>query len=172
MRRTSDAGKIDYEQILKKPSKLSLPFIVGLIVLLSATGCSKKSGIAVVLGKEHIDAREATPVPKAEPSSSPNEPAAGESASTPGEEIVRVMREDEVDVDGYVMKKQVRGTSRDPRATDHECWIVNVQMVADLRRFNVPTDNLHWEKVKIGDRIKVSYRQGNYTGTVWSAEID
>ena len=157
---------------MKKPSKLSVPFIAGLIVALSVAGCSKKSGVAVVLGKEHIDAREVTPVPDARASASPSAPVAGENASTPSEEIVRPMRADEVDVDGYVMKKNVRGTSRDPRATDHECWIVNVQMVSDLRRFNVPTDKLHWEKVKIGDRIKVSYRQGNYTGTVWSAEID
>ena len=37
---------------------------------------------------------------------------------------------------------------------------------------NVQTDKLHWDKVKVGDRIKVSYRQGKYTGTVWAAEID
>ena len=75
-------------------------------------------------------------------------------------------------MDTYVMKKDVRGTSRDPRAMSDEQWIVKVQMVDDLRRIKVQTDKAHWDKVKVGDRINVSYRQGNYTGTVWSAEID
>lgn len=70
------------------------------------------------------------------------------------------------------MKKDVRGTSRDPRAMSDEQWIVKVQMIDDLRQFNVQTDQPHWNKVKVGDRIKVSYRQGKYTGTVWGAEID
>ena len=82
------------------------------------------------------------------------------------------MAEDEIDVDGYVMKKDVRGTSRDPRAMSDEQWIVRVQMVDDLRRIKVQTDKAHFDKVKIGDRIKVSYRQGKYTGTVWASEID
>jgi hypothetical protein len=45
-------------------------------------------------------------------------------------------------------------------------------MIADLRRLDVQTDRPRWEKVKIGDRIKVTYRQGKYTGTVWDADID
>jgi hypothetical protein len=69
-------------------------------------------------------------------------------------------------LDTYVMKKDVRGTSRDPRAMSDEQWIVKVQMIDDLRRFNVQTDKLHWDKVKVGDRINVSYRPGKHTGTV------
>lgn len=149
-----------------------LCFGAGLIVVLSVTGCSKKSGVAVVLGKEHINAREAGPVSKAEASAGRNEPAISSNASIPSEGIVREMREDEIDVDGSVMKKEVRGTSKDPRAMDHEQWIVNVQMVADLRQFNAQTDKLHWDKVKVGARVNVSYRQGKYIGTVWAAEID
>ena len=42
----------------------------------------------------------------------------------------------------------------------------------DLRRIKVQTDRARWEKAKVGDRIKVSYRKGKYTGTVWSAEIE
>ena len=82
------------------------------------------------------------------------------------------MQEDEIEVDGYVMKKEVRGTGKDPRARDHERWIVRVEMIADLRRIDVQTDQPHWEKVKVGDRIKVTYRQGKYTGTVWDADIE
>jgi hypothetical protein len=70
------------------------------------------------------------------------------------------------------MKKDARGTSRDPRAMSDEQWLVSVEMVSDLRRFDIHTDKAHWERVKVGDRISVSYRQGKYTGTVWSAEIE
>jgi hypothetical protein len=44
-------------------------------------------------------------------------------------------------------------------------------MLEDLRQLNVQTDKLHWDKVKVNDRIKVSYRQGKYTGTVWAEEV-
>ena len=142
-------------------------------MILSFAGCSKKSGKAVVLEKEHIAAREITPTPTAQQSASPSEPTPcpGELASQE-EEKPRELAEDEIAVDTYVMKKDARGTSRDPRATSDEQWIVRVQMIADLRRIKVQTDKAHWDKVKIGDRINVSYRQGNYTGTVWAAEIE
>ena len=41
-----------------------------------------------------------------------------------------------------------------------------------VRRFNIPTDRAHYDKVKIGDRINVKYREGKYTGTVWGAKIE
>ena len=82
------------------------------------------------------------------------------------------MAADEIDVDGVVMKKDVRGTSRDPRAMTDEQWIVRVQMVADLTRIKVQTDKAHYDKIRVGDRVKVSYRQGKYTGTVWASEIE
>lgn len=84
---------------------------------------------------------------------------------------LRELAEDEVVVDTYVMKKVDRGTSRDPRAWDTEQWRVTVQLVDGGRRFNVHADRSRWEKLKIGDRVNVSYREGKYTGTVWSAEI-
>ena len=70
------------------------------------------------------------------------------------------------------MKKNVRGTSKDPRATDQERWIVSVKMVADLRLVDVQTNQARWEKLKVGDRIKITYQQGKYTGTVWNSEIE
>ena len=45
-------------------------------------------------------------------------------------------------------------------------------MIEDLRRIKVQTDRSHFERVKVGDRIKVSYRQGKYTETVWASEIE
>ena len=151
--------------------------MAGLFVILSFASCWKKSGMAVVLEKEHIAAAEITPAPT--PAPDPDQ-AAGASKATPTptevasvEEVpLRELREDEIDVDGYVMKKEVRGTSRDPRARADEQWIVRVQMIENLKRIKVQTDQSHFDKVKIGDRIKVSYRQGKYTGTVWTAEIE
>jgi hypothetical protein len=153
-----------------------LGFIAGAILILSVAGCSKKSGLAVVLEKEHIAAAEPTPTPEpaaeqsAHPNGSPSSPT--ESPAKEVEYESRELAEDEIEVGNYVMKKDVRGTSRDPRAKSDEQWIVRVQMVDDLRRIDIRTGQSHYDKVKVSDRIKVSYRQGKYTGTVWAAEID
>ena len=114
----------------------------------------------MVLSKEHIDAAPATTeTPKAEP-----EPA-------PTAEI-RPMADDEIAVEGYVMKPEVRGTSRDPRAMQHEQWLVKVRMLDNGRTFQVPADRAQWEKLRENDRVKVKYRTGKYTGMVWAAEIE
>jgi hypothetical protein len=138
---------------------------------LTFAGCSKKSGKAVVLEKEHIAAREIVATPATEQAATPGEVTASSPEPTPRYEEAPELAEDEVEVDTYVMKKDARGTSRDPRATTDEQWIVRVQMIAGLR-IKVQTDKAHWDKVKIGDQINVSYRQGNYTGTVWASEIE
>lgn len=141
-------------------SQTILCFVAGLVVIASLGGCTKKRGQAVVLEKEHIAAKEVSAKPEAETSASPTEP------------VIREMRDDEIDADGIVMKKDVRGTSRDPRAISEEQWIVKVQTISDLRRFKIQADKSRWEKIKVGDRLNVSYRVGNYTGTVWGAEIE
>ena len=124
------------------------------------TGCDKKSGEAVVLAKEHIDAATAnkeTPGPE----------------STPGPDVeIREMADDEIAVDGHVMKPEVRGTSRDPRALKDEQWLVKVRMLDNGRTFQVPADQAKWEKLRENDRVKVRYHTGKYTGTVWAAEIE
>ena len=148
-----------------------LGFVTGLILIISVAGCSKKSGLAVVLEKEHIAAREIPPSPSPQQSASPSTPTPEPNEVVLEEGKLRELGADEIVVDTYVMKKEDRGTSRDPRARDDEQWIVAVQLVQGGRRFNVHTDRSRWEKLKIGDRINVSYREGKYTGTVWSAEI-
>ena len=82
------------------------------------------------------------------------------------------MEDGEIAVDGYVMKPEVRGTSRDPRALHHEQWIVKVRVLDNGRTFQVPADQARWEKLRENDRVKVKYRAGKYTGTVWAAEIE
>jgi len=134
--------------------------LVAALLMIGATGCEKKSGEAVVLAKEHIDAA----LPTAE---MPN----AKSAGTPDEQL-RPMADDEIAVDGYVMKPEVRGTSRDPRASKDKQWLVKVRMLDNGRTFQVPADQAKWEKLRENDRVKVRYRTGKYTGTVWAAEIE
>jgi hypothetical protein len=135
-------------------------WVVAAFLILVVTGCEKNSGEAVVLAKEHIDAS----LPTAE---TPH----AQSAGTPDEQL-RPMADDEIAVDGYVMKPEVRGTSRDPRALKHEQWIVKVRMLDNGRTIQVQADQAKWEKLRENDRVKVSYRTGTYTGTVWAAEIE
>lgn len=134
-------------------------FIVALLMI-GVTGCEKNSGEAVVLSKEHIDAALTTAeTPKAE--------------SEPGPTAeIRPMADDEIAVDGYVMKPEARGTSRDPRALQHEQWLVKVRMLDNGLTFQFPADRAKWEKLRENDRVKVKYRTGKYTGTVWAAEIE
>ena len=90
----------------------------------------------------------------------------------PAPRRLRPIGDDEITVDGYVMKPDVRGTSRDPRALKDEQWLVKVRMINDGRTFNVQADQGQFDKLKEGDRVKVRYRLGKYTKTIWDAEID
>jgi hypothetical protein len=70
------------------------------------------------------------------------------------------------------MKPEVRGTSRDPRALKAEQWLVKVRMIDNGRTIQVHADQAQWQKLRENDRVKVRYRVGKYTGTVWYAEIE
>jgi hypothetical protein len=133
--------------------------LIPMSLIIGFSGCEKKSGQAVVLAKEHIAA--ALPV-----ADTPN----AESAASPDEQP-RPMADDEIAVDGYVMKPEARGTSRDPRASKAEQRLVKVRMLDDGRRIQVHADQAQWEKLHANDQVKVTYRVGKYTGTVWDAEI-
>jgi hypothetical protein len=138
---------------------------IGLLTLSIFTSCDKKSGDAVVLSKEHIAAREVTPTPTSGATATPSPSPAKE------KETYRELRKDEIVVGQVVMRAVDRGTSRDPRAMNDEQWIVKVEMIHDLRKIDIHADKSQFEKLKEGDRIKVSYRVGKYTNTVWGAEI-
>jgi hypothetical protein len=141
--------------------RTSVPsFVVAVFLIIAVTGCEKKRGEAVVIAKEHIDAALPTAeTPNAEPALSPDEK-------------LRPMADDEIAVDGYVMKPEVRGTSHDPRALKDEQWLVKVRMLDDGSTIQVPADQAQWKKLRANDRVKVRYRAGKYTGTVWAAEIE
>lgn len=124
--------------------------LLGCVLLL--TGCWKKSGEAVVIGKEYVPAREIVAASNESPS--PSATIAPDSDET--------------------VQDATEGTTEpavDPRATDHELWIVNVEMVANLRKIDVRVEAPEWNSFKEGDRVQIAYREGKYTGTVWSAEI-
>jgi hypothetical protein len=146
--------------MLLRPRLVPLRLAVAFFLALSLAGCWKKRGEAIVVAKEHIDVAEIKPSPS--PGASPvNE-----------EPVYREMAPDEIEVDGIVMKKEVRGTGKDPRAGTDEKWLVKVEMVEVGRSFIIYTDRAHYDKVKVGDRIKVRYSEGKYTGTVWGSEIE
>jgi len=123
-------------------------------VALVGGGCDRHSGEAIVRGKEHIPVAEVVPSPAARGTQSADQ-------ATPDATIVT---EDS--------GSAVRGTNKDPRAVDHEQWIVSVEMVKDLRRIEVRVDQPRWKALKIGDRVKVTYKIGRYTGTVWDSAIE
>jgi FKBP-type peptidyl-prolyl cis-trans isomerase len=141
---------------------------LAILAALSIAACSKKSGDAVVLEKEHIDA--ADPYPSVTPSPTASDQATPGPAET-AQYIERELAADEIVVDTFVRKKDVRGTKKDPRASSAEQWRVTVQMVNGGRQFVVRADRAQYEKIKPGDRVKVRYKEGNYTGTVWDSEI-
>ena len=104
--------------------KLIVPsYVVALLLLLVLGGCEKKSGDAVVVGKDYV------------------------AAMKQGEEV------------------------KDERATNHEQWIVEVRMLDNSRAISVLADRGQWERLRENDRVKVAYRTGKYTGTIWDAEI-
>jgi len=163
------------------PVRLS-PILLRIALALVAVGgissCTKNLGDAVVLEKEHIDAAEPSPTPPPTPVTTLHEnPARPEPVKTPeaspsDEPVQTELAPDEIAVDSYVMKKNVRGTGKDPRASTHEQWLIKVEAIQDGKRFTIHADRAHFLKYKAGDRVRVRYKVGNYTGTVWGATIE
>ena len=134
---------------------------LALVAACLLAACQKREGDAIVVAKEYIAAA-ASPAPSE---------AAPAAETAENDEAPREMRDDEVTADGYVMKRELRGTAHDPRALTDEQWRVTVRTVSDGRTFVVPAPQAQFEKVKEGDRVRVRYRTGKHTGTVWSAEL-
>jgi hypothetical protein len=147
--------------------------IVSGMILLALAGCSRKSGEAVVLEKEHIAAAEIRETPSAAPGNSITSPTLTPgSAANDEAETARDLKPGEIVVNGYVMEKDVRGTGKDPRALTDEQWLVRVELISGGRKIDVHADRGKYEKVKPGDHVQITYRTGKYTGTIWSAEIE
>ena len=126
--------------------------VVSGMILLALAGCSRKSDEAVVLEKEHIAAAEILQTPLAAPVNSITSPTLAPVSEANDEvEIARDLK--------------------DPRALTREQWLVRVQLISGGRKIDVPADRGQYERVKPGDRVRITYREGKYTGTIWSAEI-
>jgi hypothetical protein len=135
-----------------------------LIALLFCTGCWKKSGDAIVLEKEYLPAVERTPTPAPNESPTPS--------ITAGSDAAAGNAPSESEADDQVQPDDATGPTVDPRSTDHEQWILKVELAQGGRRMDVRVEHARWDKLKIGDRVHVTYREGKYTGTVWSADLD
>lgn len=163
--------------LVRRPLVL-LRIALALIAVGSMASCTKNLGEAIVLEKEHIDAAEPTPTPPPTPATTLTEnPPRPEQTETPNDlpaerPVQTELAPDEVAVDSYVMKKNVRGTGKDPRAGLHEKWLIKVESLLDGRHFTIFADRAHFLKYKVGDKVRVRYKVGNYTGTVWGATIE
>ncbi|HEX4629343.1 MAG TPA: hypothetical protein VH188_00115 [Chthoniobacterales bacterium] len=136
---------------------------MALLVSLGVGGCTKKVGDAIVLEKEHIDAAEPSPTPT--PVTTSSEIAVAAPSPTASTQPTQTeLAPDEIVVDTYVMKKNVRGTSKDPRASSQEKWLMKVEMMQDRRRFTVMADRAHFLKYKVGDRVRVRYKEATTPG--------
>lgn len=165
--------------MLLKPA----PLVAALLVIAGFAGCSKRTGEAIVVAKEYIAAGEERE--KATPAESPGPgetsavlvtptPRPDESVTYEERELEepKPLAEDEIVVDGYVMKKDVLGTSKDPRAYPGlEQWRVSVRLVEGGRSITVRAKQGQFKRLNVGDRVKVRYSEGDFTGTVWSASI-
>jgi hypothetical protein len=123
----------------------------------------QEEGEARVIGKERIAAAKIHETPHEEQAASPLEHVATTTEQSrnkgDGSHDEQVSSEDETPA------------TQDPRANDHEQWIVNVRMIDNGRQIDVRVDQPQWDKLKEGDRVQVAYRVGKYTGTVWWSEI-
>lgn len=159
---------------LSKPA----PLVAALLVIAGFAGCSKRTAEAIVTAKEYIAAGEeretATPSPAPTSAASVSPTSRPESVTYEEVELEepKPLAEDEIVVDGYVMKKDVLGTSKDPRAYPGlEQWRVSVRLVEGGRSITVRAKQAQFERLKVGDRLKVRYSEGDFSGTVWSAAI-
>jgi hypothetical protein len=155
-------------------SLVMLGITLALFLTVSVTSCTKTVGEVVVLEKEHIDAAPPSPTPATTltENPAPPSPAASPEASPADEPVKTELAPDEIVVDTFVMKKNVRGTGKDPRASPEEQWLMKMEARQDGRRFTIHADRAHFLKYKVGDRVRVRYKVGNYTGTVWGATIE
>jgi hypothetical protein len=143
-------------------------------------GCSKRTGEAIVVAKEYIAAgeerQEATPGEsprRAETNATSVSPTPRPDGTVEHQEVeLKPLAADEIAVDGYVIKKDVQGTSKDPRAQPGlEQWRISVRLAEGGRSLTVRAKQTQFKRLNVGDRVKVRYSEGDYTGTVWSAQI-
>jgi hypothetical protein len=150
-----------------KPGRIfCFAILIGLV--LTCAGCWKKSGFGEVTAKDYVPAHAATETPNESPTANPGDAAAPSAEQTPREPT-----DASPEIEYAEDKSDDRiGPPLDSRATHHEQWIVSVRLIENNRRIDVRVDQPQFEKLHVGDRVHVSYREGKYTGTVWASQID
>jgi hypothetical protein len=76
-----------------------------------------------------------------------------------------------------VMSKEFRPrppeqSTKEGRTTHHHEHWVHVRFVGSSRKVDVPVDKTQWDNLKVGDRVQATYREGNYTGTIWAIDVE
>ena len=103
------------------PETAFLParIIMSGMILLALAGCSRNSGEAVVLEKEHIAAAEIRETPSAAPVNSIASPTVAPGSAADDEaEPARDLKPGEIVLDGYLMDKDLRGHEQGPARAD------------------------------------------------------
>jgi hypothetical protein len=49
---------------------------------------------------------------------------------------------------------------------------MKLEMIQDRRRFTMQSDRAHFLKYKVGDKVRIRFKEGNYSGTVWDSQIE
>ena len=52
-----------------------------------------------------------------------------------------------------------------------EVWVVNTRL-RDGLTFSAYVEHAQWLRLEIGDRVRVTYKQGKYTHTVWTSTLE
>lgn len=112
----------------------------GFVLLFGFAGCRKRNSEAVIIGKEYVAAMEISTTPKADNNASPIEPVSGDSPKQPAGSDGLVTGEPEEST-----RMDDQGPAQDPRATDHDQWIVNVRMTNSARKIDVRVEPPQWE---------------------------
>lgn len=60
--------------------------------------------------------------------------------------------------------------ARQEGATPHDRLLVQVAM-ADGKKALADVQQAQWDELRVGDKVKATYKQGKYTGTVWYVEL-
>lgn len=64
----------------------------------------------------------------------------------------------------------VEGTELKERQTHHDRWLVKVEMESG-RKAEADVEPEQWKTLKIGDRVRADYNEGNYTRSIWTVEL-
>ena len=63
------------------------------------------------------------------------------------------------------------GVVQDERQVSHERWLIEVTM-ENGRRASVDVEKRQWDALKVGNRVRMRFSEGEYSHTIWSADLE